>query len=70
MNTAQLRHLLDRKVPDISQSGLRIETRHGEIDIPPGQLAERIKDLIAQHYTLELMRAEEAARQAAAGSAA
>lgn len=57
-----LNHLLDKKVPDMS-GGFRIETRYGEIDVPAGNLAERIKDLIAQHYTLELMRHEITARE-------
>lgn len=58
-------YLLAKKVPDLAR-GFRIETHYGEIDVPPGNLAERIKDLVAQHYTLEQMRAEEIARQAAA----
>jgi hypothetical protein len=71
MTIDHLTHLLDKKVPDMSR-GLRIETHYGEIDIPAGNLAERIKDLVAQHFTLELMRAEEIQRQqlAAEGSAA
>lgn len=64
----QLGYLIAKKAPDMSR-GLRIETSYGEIDIPPGPLAELIKDAVTQHYMLELMHAEQLARQAT-GSAA
>jgi hypothetical protein len=53
-------HTLNRVVPAMA-SGFTVQTSYGELAIVPGPLAEAIRDLVAQHATLELARLEQQA---------
>lgn len=47
--------ILNRHVPDMDR-GFCIATTYGDLRVDPGQLADRIRDLLSQHARLELMR--------------
>ena len=47
-------------------TGFTIQTAFGNLHIEQGQLADSIRDQIAQHCDLEMLRADDAERQALA----
>lgn len=50
-----LAQILNRHVPDMDR-GFYISTNYGDLHVDAGPLADRIRDLLAQHARLELMR--------------
>lgn len=63
VDTSGLSHILDHHIPDMGH-GFTIQTSCGELSIKAGRLADLVRDVLSQHFTLELMRAEEIERQA------
>ena len=57
-DSIRLAYDLGRKVPDMQQRGLRIETASGEIDVPPGPLADAIAAAVANHLRHQLAAVE------------
>ena len=56
MEELDISYALAKKVPDMQQRGFRIETAYGEIEVEPGELADRIVLLV--HLILSLKLAE------------
>lgn len=50
-----LAQILNRHVPNMDR-GFYITTSYGDLRVDAGQLADRMRDLLAQHARLELMR--------------
>ena len=65
----ELMQTLNRHVPDMER-GFVIQTRFGEVAVDSGQLADRIRDLVAQDARLQLMRLEVVELERAQGAAA
>lgn len=61
-----LSQILDHHIPDMA-NGFNILTSYGDLRIEPGRLADNIRDLLAQHARLALMRLEVPAEAASAG---
>lgn len=60
----QIHHVLNRVVPDMAR-GFVIQTNYGELTVEPGQLAERIREMVENHAALELARLDAEAAEAA-----
>lgn len=55
MTLPEVAHAMNRVAPAM-ESGFVIQTSYGDLAIAPGPLAERIRDLVAQHAQRELTR--------------
>lgn len=56
MNEQDLSYALAKQVPDMHSRGFIIGTSYGEINVPPGPLAERLADQVRLVLALELAR--------------
>lgn len=56
MNEQDLSYALAKQVPDMQSRGFIIGTSYGEINVPPGPLAERLADQVRFVLALELAR--------------
>jgi hypothetical protein len=54
----QIHHVLNRVVPDMAR-GFVIQTNYGELTVEPGELAERIREMVEHHTQLELARQQQ-----------
>ena len=54
----QIHHVLNRMVPDMAR-GFVIQTNYGELTVEPGELAERIREMVEHHTQLELARQQQ-----------
>ena len=51
-----LSYALAKQVPDMQSRGFLIGTAYGEINVPPGPLADRLADQVRLTLALELAR--------------
>jgi len=54
----QIHHVLNRMVPEMAR-GFVILTAYGELTVEPGELAERIREMVEHHTALELARLQQ-----------
>jgi hypothetical protein len=55
MTSDQITHALSRHVPDMPR-GFSIHTNYGELQVPPGPLADAIANLVRKHYDTQLAK--------------
>ena len=56
MDEQHLSYALAKQVPDMCSRGFIIGTSYGEINVPPGPLADRLADQVRLVLALELAR--------------
>lgn len=56
MDEQDLSYALAKQVPDMRGRGFIIGTAYGEINVPPGPLADRLADQVRLVLALELAR--------------
>lgn len=56
MDEQDLAYALSKQVPDMRSRGFIIGTAYGEINVPPGPLADRLTDQVRLILALELAR--------------
>jgi len=56
MNEQDLSYALAKQVPDMKSRGFIIGTAYGDINVPPGPLAERLAEQVRFVLALELAR--------------
>lgn len=56
MTKDQIRHALNRHVPDMRQRAFNIQTSYGCLEIPEGPMADAITDVLLKHLESELAR--------------
>jgi hypothetical protein len=61
----QIHHVINRMVPDMAR-GFVIQTCYGDLTVEPGELAERIREMVEHHAQLELARVTAAAEKVGA----
>lgn len=57
LSDLELGYTLAKQVPAIGR-GFVLQTVYGDIHVPAGRLADRVSDLLGQHFRLEQMRRE------------
>lgn len=56
MDEFEISYALAKQVPDMHSRGFIIGTSYGEINVPPGPLAEQLADTVRLVLALELAR--------------
>lgn len=55
MNQQDIHYALDKQVPDMKARGFTIGTSYGQIDMPPGWMADRMAEHLVRALQCELL---------------
>jgi len=58
MNQQDIQYALAKQVPDMKSRGFTIGTSYGQIDIPPGWMAQRLAEHLVRALQCELLHLE------------
>lgn len=68
MNLQDIHYALDKQVPDMKSRGFTIGTSYGQIDMPPGWMADRMAEHLTRALQCELLHLERARHHVASGT--
>lgn len=69
MDLKDIHYALDKQVPDMKARGFTIGTSYGQIDMPPGWMADRLAEHLTRALQCELLYLERARHHAVNGTA-